>query len=77
MKIRYLLVLLLLGCAQEPQRPLTPEERAAVLQYLSSRPGIQPYQGQVYQMPIQQTQPLQIRTTTCRRQFDQVVCTEQ
>jgi hypothetical protein len=76
MRISYLLVLMLFGCAQEPQRPLTPEERAAVLQYLSSRPGITPYQGQVYQMPIQNTQS-QMKTTTCRRQFDQVVCIEQ
>jgi hypothetical protein len=51
MRISYLLVFMLVGCAaQGPQRELTPEERAAVLQYMSSQPQIQPYQGQAHQM---------------------------
>jgi hypothetical protein len=69
MRISYLLVFLLVGCAtQGPQRELTPEERAAVLQYMSTT-KIQPYQGQVYQMPIR-------KRTTCTQMGNTFTCHE-
>jgi hypothetical protein len=70
MRISYLLVFMLVGCAaQGPQRELTTEERAAVLQYMSTRPQIQPYQGQVYQMPIS-------KRTTCTQMGNTFTCQE-
>lgn len=59
-RILLLAPLLLAACAQQPQEPLSDEQRAMVLQMLMNRPAAQPIQIQPYQMPPPP------RTTNCR-----------